>query len=333
MNPLVSIIIPNYNKGELVRHSLESLLRQSFGDWEAVVVDDCSSDESWAIVQEYATQDRRIVAIRNDVNRGGNYSRNLGATMSKGKYIVFLDSDDWLSDDCIENRVQEFRREKNRTVDLLVFPMASTMDGKTGRIWQSGNRKDALVGFLRHEIPWSIMMPIWRRTAFERVGGFDEVLPRLQDVELHTRALLMGLNYKFSKRKTPDCFYFTGESRMTTNYEKAAETLVNAVEMYVGKMKNLLVESPRSDVEKRHLLNALAETSLVALTNIGNLYQAGKIRREVRDVLFERVTANGEKRWLNLFACLYKLGVNRMKGFNYLYRRIRRLFYTWSHLS
>ena len=322
--PSVSIIISNYNKGELVRHSLESLLRQTRDEWEAIVVDDCSSDESWAVIQDYATKDRRFVAIRNDLNKGGNFCRNLGFKMSKGVYIVFLDSDDWLSDDCLENRIREFEREENKSIDMLVFPMVSTKDGNGGKDWKYGDRKNALESFLRHEIPWSIMMPVWRRTAFERTGGFDEAFPRLQDVELHTRALLMELNYKFSERRTPDCLYFTGESRMTVNYQKAAEIFVSAVELYVNKMKRLISESQRTEIEKRHLQGALSETLLAAVSNVGNSCQAGRISPEVRMVLYGRIEAMGGF-WCRQYALLYKIGINRVRGFNFLYRRIGRL--------
>ena len=288
---MISIIIPNYNKGEVVRHSLGSLLRQSYVDWEAIVVDDCSSDVSWNLIHEYASKDERIVAVRNDKNRGGNYCRNLGVKMSHGNYLIFLDSDDWLADDCLENRVKEFEYAENKSVDLLVFPMLSTKDGKVGSVWNHGDRKNALVSFLRHGIPWSIMMPMWRRAAFERIGGFDETFPRLQDIELHTRALLQGANYKFARRATPDCFYFIEETRMTVNYEKSVENFIKAVEMYVGKMKKLIIESQRTETEKCKLCNALSETQLAAIANIGNSYQKRKIEKAVRNDVNTRIIA------------------------------------------
>lgn len=327
MPPVVSVIIPNYNKGELVHHSLGSLLRQTHADWEAFVVDDCSSDESWATVQMYAANDSRIISVRNETNRGGNYCRNLGVKMSHGEYLIFLDSDDWLADDCIENRIREMKRAENKSADILVFPMASTKDGKGGSIWKSSHKNDALIGFLRHEIPWSTMMPIWRRTTFERTGGFDEAFPRLQDVELHTRALLQGLKYKFSERTTPDCFYFVDDSRMTTNYEKFVEIFVSAVEMYILKTKQIIIDdSGISVANKRKLLCALAETKLAALRNVGDLAQSGKISKNARTSLFKRILHNCDSDiWSSLYAKFYMLGLNRIRGFNFIYRRLKRL--------
>lgn len=324
LKPLVSVIIPNYNKGELVRHSLESLLRQTFGEWEAIVVDDCSNDRSWEIVQEYAARDSRIVVSRNETNKGGNYSRNRGAKAAKGEYLIFLDSDDWLSDDCLENRVCEFESGENQVVDLLVFPMMSTKDGKGGGIWRAGNIKNALLSFLRHDIVWSIMMPIWRRDAFTRSGGFDESFPRLQDVEFHTRALLNGFVYKFASRTTPDCFYFVDDSRMTNDYQRASENFVQAMQMYVDKMLGLIQESHGSESTKRHLVNALMETVLAAVRGVGDSYQAGRIEKEVRDRLYSQIQSKYSTAFVKSYVSFYKMGLNRIKGFNFLFRRIGR---------
>ena len=321
----VSVIIPNYNKGVLVKHSLDSLLRQTCGDWEAIVVDDCSSDDSWAVIREYAAKDDRIVAARNETNKGGNFCRNLGAKMSHGKYLVFLDSDDWLSDDCIEYRVKEFERDENKGVDLLVFQMMATMDGVTGGIWRCGDSNNALESFLRHEIVWQTMMPIWRSTAFVRIGGFDEAFPRLQDVELHTRALLLGLKYKLAQRTTPDSFYFIDEARMTSNHEKAAENFVRAIELYHAKMSQLIKASSGVMVKKAYLLNDLVETQMTAIRIVGDLYQTGKIDKVARNQFFKRVLSICRNRDVYFYAMLYKLNVNRIKGFNFLYRRSYRL--------
>lgn len=317
--PSVSIIIPNYNKGMLVRHSMESLLCQTFIEWEAIVVDDCSGDESWGLILDYANKDGRIKAFRNETNQGGNYSRNLGARKANGKYFIFLDSDDWLTSDCIENRVSEFEKTENEDVDLLVFNMATTKDGKIGGCWNSGDRENALLSFLRHEMPWSIMMPIWRKSAFERIGRFDETFPRLQDVELHTRALLNGVRYRFASRESPDCFYYIDESRMTANYDASMSRTVSAMLMYVSKMKRLI----RSCAE----CAALEETMMAAVRTIGDCYQAGRIGNVTRDALENKIlTSDHVGAWIKFYAWCYAKGVNKIHGFNKLYRLAYRVF-------
>lgn len=315
----VSIIIPNYNKGGLVRQSIESLLRQTYRNWEAVVVDDASMDDSWKIIGEYAAKDSRIRAVRNEENRGGCYSRNRGVRMATGKYLIFLDSDDWLADDCLEMRVREFEKEENRHIDMMIFEMATSCAGNIERNWNQGDRSRVLISFLRHEIVWQTMMPIWRREAFERLGGFDESFPRLQDVELHTRALLRGATYRFAERKAPDCFYVVDDSRMTMNHDVMARRFSRAILQYVEKMAGLV-----STTGER---KALAESLMAAIRGIGDSYQAGKIDKNLRDVLYGDILGSiGASNWVRLYARLYSLGMNKQHGFNFLYRKIYRRF-------
>ena len=96
--PLVSIITPCYNAAPFISQAIESVLAQSFGDWEMIIVDDCSSDDSLLIIQEYARIDSRIRYLRTDKPSGSpTLPRNMGIKEAKGRYIAFLDSDDiWL---------------------------------------------------------------------------------------------------------------------------------------------------------------------------------------------------------------------------------------------
>ena len=98
MLPLVSIITPCYNAASFISQAIESVLAQSFGDWEMIIVDDCSSDDSLSIIQKYARIDSRIRYLRTDKPSGlPTLPRNMGIKEAKGRYIAFLDSDDiWL---------------------------------------------------------------------------------------------------------------------------------------------------------------------------------------------------------------------------------------------
>lgn len=96
--PLVSIIMPAYNSEKHIRESIESVLSQSMEDWELLVIDDASQDETADIVQRYALLDKRISLFKNDRNIGTAKSRNIGLDNAKAKWVAFLDSDDiWYS--------------------------------------------------------------------------------------------------------------------------------------------------------------------------------------------------------------------------------------------
>lgn len=99
MKDLVSVIIPNYNSEKFIAETIESVLAQTYENFELLVIDDCSSDGSAAILEEYAKKDSRIRLFRNERNRGAAYTRNVGLREARGKWIAFLDSDDvWLEE-------------------------------------------------------------------------------------------------------------------------------------------------------------------------------------------------------------------------------------------
>lgn len=91
---MISIISPLYNSGSFIGETIESVLSQSFSDWELIVVDDCSTDHGPAIVKSYQRSDSRIKLITNTVNMGPAISRNRGIEYASGRFIAFLDTDD-----------------------------------------------------------------------------------------------------------------------------------------------------------------------------------------------------------------------------------------------
>ena len=92
-NPLVTVIIPTYNRGWILKEAIDSVLSQGFEDFELIVVDDGSTDNTQDILDGYA---RDIIVLRQD-NRGVSTARNLGIASASGQFIAFLDSDDlWL---------------------------------------------------------------------------------------------------------------------------------------------------------------------------------------------------------------------------------------------
>ena len=95
---LVSIIMPSYNTASFIEETIQSVLNQTYTNWELIIVDDCSSDDSLSIIQKYARIDSRIRYLRTDKPSGSpTLPRNMGIKEAKGRYIAFLDSDDiWL---------------------------------------------------------------------------------------------------------------------------------------------------------------------------------------------------------------------------------------------
>ena len=96
---LVSIITPLYNSAHYIRKTIDSIINQTYHNWELLVIDDCSSDNSVEIVEKFSKLDSRIKLIKLDNNSGAAVARNRGIQEAKGRFIAFLDSDDtWISD-------------------------------------------------------------------------------------------------------------------------------------------------------------------------------------------------------------------------------------------
>jgi len=93
-NHLVSIITPTYNCYNYLSHTIESVIKQTYTNWELLLIDDCSTDHTQELLKEYVNSDNRIKAFYSDLNSGAAIVRNRGIEMAQGKYIAFLDSDD-----------------------------------------------------------------------------------------------------------------------------------------------------------------------------------------------------------------------------------------------
>lgn len=103
--PYVSVCIPTYNGGKYIRECIESILVQTYSDFEILIVDDKSSDETIEVVEEFAKRDKRIRIVRNQQNLGLVKNWNRCVELSEGEWIKFLFQDDLLAPDCIEELI------------------------------------------------------------------------------------------------------------------------------------------------------------------------------------------------------------------------------------
>ena len=196
MTPAVSVITPTRNRAALLRETLDSVAAQTFADWEHLVVDDGPDDETRATMAERTAADPRVsYVVRQSPTSGANVCRNIGAALAKAPLLVFLDDDDRLAPECLGGRVEVMRR--NADLDFAVFhaEIFERTPGDLGRPYQSLDPADDLLRFLTLDCPWQTSGPIWRRSRLAEIGGFDEDLQSMQDLELHVRALCRRPNY------------------------------------------------------------------------------------------------------------------------------------------
>lgn len=239
----VSIIIPVYNSALTICDTLESLLSQSYKNWEAICVDDGSSDDSISIIEEYCNKDSRIKLFkRTCTEKGGSVCRNIGAMAAKGFFLIFLDSDDVLAPWCIEKRLVYI---KDSEYDFVVFPIGLFSDNPTiFKKTKNLNSKNHLCRFISGSPTWQTMQPIYKKTVFDRLGGFDNAFLRFQDVEFGIRAIV-NCNIKIVNDVEPDCFLrLSGNSGLITP-QKAKRALDSATLLLALNSK--LWDSIKSD--------------------------------------------------------------------------------------
>ena len=111
MKELVSIIMPSYNTGQYIEETIQSVLKQTYTNWELIIVDDCSTDNTDEVVKPFLSNEK-IRYIKNEKNSGAAISRNRALRESKGKWIAFLDSDDLWEQQKLEKQI-EFMENKN----------------------------------------------------------------------------------------------------------------------------------------------------------------------------------------------------------------------------
>ncbi len=325
--PLVSIIIPNYNKEKYIKETLSSVLIQSYPNWECIIIDDNSTDNSVELIQKFLKKDSRFKFIERDKDSigGGSACRNIGIQKAEGEYLIFLDSDDLLEKNCLKHRVKSI---EGTDLDFAVFPMGTFKEkiGDNNFIWTPPKR-DHLAKFLSHEIPWTITCPIWKMSVLKELGGFDTDYPRLQDVELHTRVLLTeNIRYKVFLDRAPDCFYRIDEGRIVSDVYSFCDRMVNGVMVYITKIQLIIEEKQNSGIS-----NNLKGTIFSTINNLLHRKQMQQITQKEYDLLREKlITSNGvewlfsksDLKFISLYEKLYEFGFSHVKGFNYFSKKI-----------
>jgi glycosyltransferase involved in cell wall biosynthesis len=262
----VSIIIPSHNKAAFVADAVASALSQ--GDrCEVIVVDDASTDGSREILRGISASHPALRLIELPVNRGGSHCRNIGLREARGTFAMFLDADDLLRPGCCTGRLDAALRHADH--DLWVFPMQVFRDdpaSPTGE-WVP-NPGPHLDHFLAHRLDWSVMQPLWRREFLVRIGGFDEGFVRLQDPELHVRALLAGARVKCFPNAEADCLYRIDMERHGGDCESLAKRHVaGAVHFY---------RAFAARVQGRHR-RLLSGTLMASIATIEHWRRTGKV--------------------------------------------------------
>lgn len=187
-SPIVSILMPVYNTAPYLREAMDSILSQTFGDFELIVLDDCSPDNAEEILDTY--EDPRIVRYRGEKNAGLSNILNVGIGMAQGRYIARMDSDDLSCPDRLQIQVDYL--ESHPQFDLVSAGMQ--LFGAKEGIWtREQNPEKVKINALFHS-PILHASSMWRKDSFERNGlRFRQEMVPSEDYDLWTRAMMKGL--------------------------------------------------------------------------------------------------------------------------------------------
>lgn len=196
--PKVSIVIPTYNRGDLIGETIRSLQEQDFEDFEVIIVDDGSTDNTKMLCEDVVSADPRFAYVAEDKkNRGPSYCRNKGYRIAQGEYLIFLDSDDLFLPGALKSRVELMDAHKEKDFIVFVGEFFKRKLGDTKMLWNIPTKVDPLLRFIGDDVPWQTTGPIWRTSSFDRTGYWDEGIVGCDDQDFHTRTLMAGFCYEF----------------------------------------------------------------------------------------------------------------------------------------
>lgn len=222
--PIVSVIMPCYNASLYIRGAIESVLSQSFQDWELLIVDDGSADSSEEIAQEYEANDARIHLIEQP-NSGACRARNNGIEQAKGKYIKFLDADDILESKCLEMQVKQIEALSARQIPFGDYYNVDK-DGYVLNQYvfeREAELKEDEVYFFFTEWHILITAPLHRTELLREIGGFNESLKRGQESDLHMRLALADVQFVYQPCMTFRYRDHNAASRISEKYQEGTK--------------------------------------------------------------------------------------------------------------
>lgn len=190
--PTMSIVVPCYNASRYIADTLETVLEQTLPDWEAIVVDDGSTDNSADIVEQFVQKDRRIRLLRKQ-NSGVSKTRNAGSAEANGKYLAFLDADDLWHPGYLERMAAHLNAWPHIGIS---FAIARIVDGEGKPTGSYSSMKSSgldTFDFLSSNPTTTCSNLMVRKETFARLGGFPEDLCHAEDQLFLIKAHLAGI--------------------------------------------------------------------------------------------------------------------------------------------
>jgi glycosyltransferase involved in cell wall biosynthesis len=231
--PTVSIITPTYNREQLLGRAIQSILNQTYQDFELIIVDDGSTDNTERLVKSFNSE--KVRYIRQRENKGPAVARNTGLRSAKGNYIAFQDSDDeWLPEK-LEKQVRVFETAPPEVGVVYTSYYKARKNGKRARPYASLVPQEGDV--FSHLLKGRVVLPstaVIKRECFERAGLFDERLLPIEDSELFMR---FSRDYHFKCINEPLVLYSPQSDSISKNTGARLKPYKLILERYLEDIK------------------------------------------------------------------------------------------------
>lgn len=224
-NKLVSIIIPTYNRADLLGETLNSVAKQIYTNWECLIIDDGSTDDTANLITAYIDKDERFQYHQRPAHKikGANACRNFGFELSKGVYIKWFDSDDIMHPDFLEKQVAVL--EKNKELGFCaafskIFTK-SIHDANEDFIPQMIYDTNALFHFILGELYFLTPSSLWKREVLNDKELFDETLSNAQETDFNFRRLTENVRFCYIK----DVLFFVRRGHKSIDSEASTNPI------------------------------------------------------------------------------------------------------------
>ena len=198
LKPLISIVIPTYNRAHLIGEALESIIIQTYKNWECIIVDDGSVDNTESIVNRYIQKDNRFQIYNRPIERlkVGNAARNYGFELSGGEFIIWYDSDDAMLPEKLEQHLDLFCQNPTISVSVLNSYYCNFEYKNPYRPWRDKLfSEDLLNDFIAQKAGWQTGDGLWKKKDLKFL--FNENLQSSQDWEFHIKKIISATNIGF----------------------------------------------------------------------------------------------------------------------------------------
>lgn len=308
--PLLTVIMPVYNVEQYLPKALESVLAQTFKDWDLIAVDDGSTDRSGEILDAYAARDSRIKSIH-QLNGGSTSARKKALKLSRGKYVTFLDSDDWVEPFFLDKMVHFVQ---DNDLDVAIGSGVEECNGQIRHPYRKNNQliythDQALVELLSHRHHgWGLCSCVYKREMLDEYNLSSHIVcgeDLMTNWLIYKKANRIGYlpvdGYHYVKRN---------DSLTTSNYSWKKYTIMEVLEE-IGKERNAMTLEVRQAFDSAWRARALGAMTGMILSgkeeyNVEFLKLQAEIRADLLGCLTDKYFSVARK----ILACYFSLPIS-----------------------